>query len=477
MLPLQPLLLRSRRLPLLVMGVTLVILAATIVLAGLQLRQRIRAQIVGRDAAVLHAVALMLQYEAAQETETAGEADDPVNQSLLLLKTSRLGGVLAARLFDHDGRFIEAFPPDVLEAALDANALRLARRLVPGGRFHPRARLSELFKAGEPEEPVPLLEVNVPLPSAQAPRLLGVAQFILEGQSIAAEYAQLDRNLIWQGLAALGVGGGILVLVITWAFRRLQRMHGLLAERTQDLLRANQELALVAKTSAVGAVASHLIHGLKSPLSGLQNFVTNISAGQTDRMAADWQQAVASARRMQTLITQAVSVLREEESGRHYELKLAEVGGIVADRVQALARERGVRFELRVAGEVSLPNRAANLLTLILVNLAQNGLEATPAGQNVTLALTHTGDRIVAEVTDHGPGFPETLRPSLFKPCQSTKEGGSGIGLAICKQLANHLGATLELKASSSDGCVFALGLPLALCERTAKATTLTVSG
>jgi signal transduction histidine kinase len=240
---------------------------------------------------------------------------------------------------------------------------------------------------------------------------------------------------------------------------------------------ANQELALAAKTSAVGAVTSHLIHGLKSPLSGLQSFVTSVSATQDDRLAADWQQAIASTRRMQSLINQVVSVLHEEEAGRQYEITLAELAAIVSDRVLPLTRERGVQFQTRLEGEAGLPNRTANLLALILVNLSQNALEATPSGKTVTLALRHSAGTLECEVSDEGSGFPDVLRPHLFKPCQSNKEGGSGIGLALCKQLANHLGASLELRRSAPPGCVFALTLPATLCERTPPTATVTLSG
>ena len=121
---LQELLLRSRRLPWLVLGITLAILAGTILLAGYQLRQSIRREIVRRDAEVLYAVALMLQQEVAEEMAGVTPPDDPINQSVVLLKTSRLGGVLAARLFDGVGRFVETFPPDVRDGALDSASLR-----------------------------------------------------------------------------------------------------------------------------------------------------------------------------------------------------------------------------------------------------------------------------------------------------------------------------------------------------------------
>ena len=133
---------------------------------------------------------------------------------------------------------------------------------------------------------------------------------------------------------------------------------------------------------------------------------------------------------------------------------------MVASKVSPLSLETGVRFASQVKGGAVLPNRTANLVALILVNLVQNALQATPRGRNVTLLLTDFVENVVCEVRDEGPGFPDTLADHLFSPCKSTKEGGSGIGLAISKQLANHLGAALELKSHSAAGCVFALTVP-----------------
>jgi signal transduction histidine kinase len=128
--------------------------------------------------------------------------------------------------------------------------------------------------------------------------------------------------------------------------------------------------------------------------------------------------------------------------------------------VRPLALETGVQLDTQVSGAAILPNRTANLVALILVNLVQNALQATPRGQSVTLRLTDSAGNVVCEVRDEGPGFPGTLADNLFSPCKSTKEGGSGIGLAISKQLANHLGAALELKSHLPKGCVFVLTVP-----------------
>jgi len=457
----QQLLLRSRRLPWLVVALTLLVLGGTIFVAHQQLRSRVREQIIGRDGQALHAVA-----QRYLDDEMASGNAAPDMAQLVMLKTSRLGGVMGARLFDTEGKFLDAFDVDVLEADLDLADLPVLKQLSPVSRFHPAVRFSEnFFPRGkrDAELVIPLLEVNIPLHARQSQRLLGSAQFLIEGDSIAAEFARLDRHLALQALVTFGVGATVLLITLGWAFRRLRLAHDLLAARSNQLMQANQELALAAKTSALGAVSAHLIHGLKNPLSGLQNFVAARAATDVERTDEDWEQAVVSTRRMQAMISEVVSVLREEEDDAQYEVTLAELAGMITSRVQPIARETGATFLVHRDADAVLPNRAANLVALILVNLVQNSLQSTPPGKSVCLRFAPTKRALVCEVRDEGPGLPEEWKQNPFAPCRSTRKGGSGIGLAISKQLANHLGAELELKSSTSEGCVFSLTLPLAL--------------
>jgi signal transduction histidine kinase len=461
----QQLLLRSKRLPWVVIGLALVILGGTILVGRQQLREKIRGQLIERDGEILHAVALMhlQEFEEDASSDLLGAADSKENLLTVLLKTTRLKGVLAARLFDPNGRFIEAFPADAIETDLAVGDLSGLKQGQPVNHFHAAGRLSQIFltAADEPaESAVPLLEVNVPLHLGQKDRLLGIAQFIIEGQSLAAQFGRVDRNLTFQALAAFGVSGALLVAALFWAFRRLRHAHGLLEERTDSLLQANQELALAAKTSAVGAVTSHLIHGLKSPLSGLQTFMNSLNPAQGSLLMQDWEHATAITRRMQILINQVVSVLREEQGFRQYELTLADLSAIINARMEPLARQKGVQFFTQCDLDEAVPNRTANLITLVLMNLVQNAIEATPSGRSVRISYLRTADRLVCEVHDEGPGLPDSIKSNLFSPCHSSNEHGSGIGLAISKQLANHLGADLELKSSHSAGCVFSLTLP-----------------
>jgi signal transduction histidine kinase len=464
--PSETQLFRSRRALALGIGVALAVLAGTIVWSALGLRQHIRAQIASRDGETLDAVAAMQYLDDKTSGDTIAPLADPGEQIQLAIKISRLRNVLGVRLFSAEGKFVNAFPAYITEATLPDKDLAALHALKPVSHFVARARLEEHDLLAETNSaPVALLEVNIPLHEEGEARLAGAAQFLMDGTSIAREYAALDRHLALRFGLAFVAGSGILAAGLALAFRRVQRSNRLLAERTSSLLQANRELALAAKTSAVGAVTSHLIHGLRNPLTGLRSFVRDRAVAPGNGADSDWQLAVATTDRMQNLINRVVRVLQEEPAAASYELSLVELVEMLSHKLAPAASAANVRFETGAAPPGTLSNQEADLVLLILENLVQNAIDATPAGKTVRLAVRAEGKGVVMEVEDEGPGLAPEVEARLFTPCTSRKEGGSGIGLAISQQLAKHLGAELCLKCSSPKGCTFRLALPQLGCR------------
>lgn len=451
---------------------TLAVLAATIFLGRDYLQKRISEQIAGRDARVLHAVWL-LQLKLDRDDEIGLSNESPADHFVTVLEASQLRQLKelrAARLFDSEGELVITLPPYVTDDQLSRADFEALKELKPISRFRAKVDWNEIL--GLPSlYPVdgsliershgPMSEVILPINSPGDSKVHGAVQFLLDGSSLGAEFEALSRSLWLQAILAFAVAGGTIVAGLTLAFRRLQSVNRLLTERTQRLLQANQELALAAKTSAVGAVTSHLIHGLKNPLSGLQSFISNRGGNRTGEDGdQDWEIAISTTRRMQNLVSEIVRVLREEQSGSQYEISLDELIEMIAAKMRPTAEQAGVRFLTRLSAKGTLSNRDANLILLIMDNLLQNAVQATPRGRTVSVHIHDTGEATLCEVHDQGPGLPERYREQLFMPCQSTKDKGAGIGLAISKQLANYLGASLDLQRSSTDGCVFALSLP-----------------
>jgi signal transduction histidine kinase len=101
------------------------------------------------------------------------------------------------------------------------------------------------------------------------------------------------------------------------------------------------------------------------------------------------------------------------------------------------------------------------MLKQIIVNLAQNAVQAMPEGGRLRIACRKTKTEIHLEIEDTGPGIPEESQKQIFKPFFTTREKGSGLGLAIANNLVRAHKGVIRLVRSDRNGTVFEVILPL----------------
>jgi signal transduction histidine kinase len=444
-----------------VVGLTVAVFAAVVAFVTLQLRAGLREQILAGKAETLAAVASMQLANGAEALAEVGLTDAPGELLAAVLKTSKYRGVLAIRVFDAGRRFSGALPLELSDEPPSAEEWTTR----PFARMRAREKLQLLAGTPSPANSHPtserLIEAWVPLRRSEGAPLAGVAQFWIAGDELAAEFSSLDRRLALQAGIAWLAGAAVIVLVLGWAFRRLAVANLILAGRTEDLQRANRELVLAAKTSALGAVTAHLIHEIKNPLAGLEVFMAaQAEPGGREESGRELVAATELTRRLRTMINDVVGVLRDEQHGAHFELTGAELAQLTIERVRPAANLAGVRLVAEIGAEASLPGRRANLTGLVLRNLLQNAVEASPPAGIVRLTGRATKEgRWEFSVEDSGPGLAEAVRARLFQPCASTKPGGSGLGLALSQQLAQQAGGRIELEKSDAEGTCFRLVL------------------
>jgi two-component system sensor kinase FixL len=134
---------------------------------------------------------------------------------------------------------------------------------------------------------------------------------------------------------------------------------------------------------------------------------------------------------------------------------------IVAD---ARMHEARVSFVL----QHSLPKLSVDRVQIqhALINLLRNSFEALQENprlqREVTIETRLNEDREVEiDVRDNGPGVPSTLRGRLFEPFFTTKPAGSGLGLSICRTIAEAHAGTLDYHDGQLNGAVFRMRLPV----------------
>jgi len=450
----------SRRRALAIILAVLVPTLAIALIPSFMLRHALRQGMISRDGDVLAAVA---SSELSSVRKGNAGLFEPGSYGELLevaLNTSQIRGVLAVRVFDSEGQFLDALPVGMSEMRVpEGVSVELATR-DSFARFYTDMNSRGLYgvKGGDQGSGFSALEVWLRIRDLEQGQSWGYAQYWIQGESMAGELARLDRKMwLYGGLIySIGVlvGGGLLYL----SFLRLRASQRLLQSRTRKLAEAEQRLSLDAKTSAIGSITSHLIHGLKGPLASVNQFLTEVEAATDIRSAG---------KRMKALLDEVITMLQDQRLSVNYEMEADEFGQLLDARIEEWREPGMASYETswEMAAQSRIGNARAGLSGLVLFNLVRNALEATPVSGEVRLAGTDADHGWLFTVSDTGPGLPEHVEKQLFQPVGSTKASGSGIGLALCQELTRHLGGRLWLERSDVSGTVFKLWVPIELGE------------
>ncbi len=434
------------------------IFSAMVVWQGRESREVARQKVIGRDAARLLPQALQQISESAPLA-----ADDAFNTRTLLsavLTSAKQEGMLAVVVYDSDGALVQSVPGNLLFAELPASDYVTLLAGEPISRFHRDFPLERYFSGlGASAPTAPVLEVELPLSREASGRVLGFAQYYIDGRVLGEELAAIDQRMNAQTFTTLAIGTALFCGVLALAYLGLRRAQQAVAERNERLTRANFELTLAAKASALGQITSHLIHGLQGSVAGLRAVMAGRGgAGET---TSDWESAAGYAERMQTMIHEAVSLLGDTGAQASYELTGGELAETIRTRNLAFAADKGVRLSVREEFSGTLDSHRGSMLCLVAANLVRNAIEATSPGRTVDASLQVVDGRLLLTVVDEGRGVPEAVRSRLFEPGVSGRPGGSGLGLAISRLLARQIGAELALIATGPGGTTFRVTLPL----------------
>jgi hypothetical protein len=128
------------------------------------------------------------------------------------------------------------------------------------------------------------------------------------------------------------------------------------------------------------------------------------------------------------------------------------------------ARASGVEMQFEAPAEPALMRGDADLLKQAILNLVTNALEAMKndgkGGGVLRLKAERPGDTVAVEITDNGPGIPPGVRDKVFQLYFTTKERGSGIGLALTYRAVQLHNGTVDFTSELGRGTTFRLQFP-----------------
>jgi len=145
------------------------------------------------------------------------------------------------------------------------------------------------------------------------------------------------------------------------------------------------------------------------------------------------------------------------------DLDLAALTSRLLDLIRPEAAAHSVAIE--VAGlEQPAPVRGdAGLLQQALLNVLRNALEAMPAGGKLSVTLEKTGKNADLLISDTGPGIPPEVREKVFDLYYTTKQNGTGIGLAMTYRAVQLHNGSIEIGGQAGSGAAVRIRLPLTM--------------
>lgn len=233
-----------------------------------------------------------------------------------------------------------------------------------------------------------------------------------------------------------------------------------------DRLQRSQLAALRSEQmAAMGQLAAGMAHELRNPLTAMKMLIQNASGegparGLTDRdLAVLESETVRLERSLQTFLDFARPP-RPEKRVRDLCASIEQT----LDLVQARARQQGVQIDCCLAVRPLLVEADHEQVRQVLLNLLLNALDMLPNGGTVNVAATEVveGERSWTTLTvrDSGPGIRPDIADQIFTPYVSTKPGGLGLGLAICRQIMELHGGQIEARNASQGGAEFCIRIP-----------------
>jgi two-component system, LuxR family, sensor kinase FixL len=238
------------------------------------------------------------------------------------------------------------------------------------------------------------------------------------------------------------------------------------AHREEQALLAQSRFTRVARLATMGEMAAGVAHELNQPLAAITTYARACER-YLDQLQPDLEEireAVCEIGAEGLRAARAIDLLRQLV--RQDELdprEPLEINAVIEDLRAWLATDaRLFDAHLDLALGQCLPRIRGNAVQLqqVVLNLVRNALEALsgspPDERRVSLTTSSDAGEVCIHVTDNGPGIPPEIADRLFHPFATTKQSGTGLGLAMSRTIVQAHGGTIGTRVVDPHGlCVF----------------------
>jgi PAS domain S-box-containing protein len=217
------------------------------------------------------------------------------------------------------------------------------------------------------------------------------------------------------------------------------------------------EITRLDRLNLVGEMAASIGHEIRNPMTSVRGFLQMFG----DKYSEDKEflnLMIEELDRANAIISEFLSLAKN----KMVKLKNQNINEILTNilplvQANATIQDKSIKLEVEQVPDLFLDEKEIRQLTL---NLVYNGLESMSAGKTITIKTYQDGQNVVLAIQDQGHGIGEEVAANLGTPFFTTKENGTGLGLAVCYGIAKRHNAKIDIE-TSSKGTTFYIRFPI----------------
>jgi two-component system sensor histidine kinase HydH len=267
------------------------------------------------------------------------------------------------------------------------------------------------------------------------------------------------RDVFWLVAAWFSGTGALLGFLLGDAIDTRRRERATAAA----LASARARVAQTDKLAALGQLAAAIAHEVRNPLavvrSAAQGLTETLPHGDTNgQRAASF--IIAEVDRLSSVVSSLLAFARPLQLNLR-PVALADVVTRATDLAVGELATRGVRLQREQPPSLPTITADGDLVCQVLLGLLSNAGQAVAAGGSVTVEARAAADAVELAVSDDGPGIPAEIRGRIFEPFFTTRPRGTGLGLAVVRQIVEAHGGTIDVGDRTGGGARFTVKLPV----------------
>ncbi len=233
----------------------------------------------------------------------------------------------------------------------------------------------------------------------------------------------------------------------------------LLLRDLREIRNMEQQLARSQRLASLGRMAAGIAHEIRNPLGTLRGFAQYFGSKAEDDASKEYSNLmVGEVDRLNTII----STLLQFSRPRDPDFDEVNITELLEKTYKLMEYDfADSKMEIILENVCSETIEAdSDLLLQVLLNLLKNSLNASKAGDSVTLSCQNNETSIFITITDTGVGMNREEREQMFDPFFTTRKAGTGLGLAVCYQIVEQHHGTFEVQSQVGQGTAVTIILP-----------------